>query len=296
MNTLTFKSYLLLEGGKATAKYNVERANKQDIEKAIDLVSTALGLEKSTIKANLLGSTETTLIGKKKDSGDVDIAMSTDDIDPIEADKRMMKLCNNEGYMNKGTRIGSYAVNVGNKKVQVDLMFVNDKSWAKFIYHSAQGNGSNYPGAVRNIMLMTAVRYKQEPGKDLLIKDGEQVVLRATRALKLDVGLERLFKMANKSTKSGQWSKTMNKVQPEYLQQVANNLVGKPVKFSHQPDIISSPDKVAEFIFGKGVKAKDLMTAEQVAKRIHKLPNAEEVIKAAKDSLVEANLPIPKEL
>jgi hypothetical protein len=294
---INFKTFLLMEGGAATAKYNVQRATKQDIVKAIELVSKALGIDKQTIQASLLGSTEVTLAGKKKDSGDIDIAMSTEQIDPDEADKRMLALCNNEGSMNKGTKIGSYAVDVGGKKVQVDLMFVQDKQWAKFIYHSAQGVGSKYPGAVRNIMLMAAVRYKQEAGKDLIVKDGDKVIARASRALKLDVGLERLFKMAGKSKRTGEWSRTAsNKVSPTHLQKEVNKLVGKPVQFSHDAEIISDPDQVASFIFGKGTKASDLMTAEQVAAKIKKLPNAAEVIKAAKEDLANSNLPIPTEL
>ncbi len=66
--------------------------------------------------------------------------------------KKMLELTGNEGAYNKGTNIGSYAVDVGGKKVQVDLMFVASKEWAKFIFHSAHGDGSKFPGVVRNFL------------------------------------------------------------------------------------------------------------------------------------------------
>ena len=295
MNT-SFKTFLLLEGGKATEKFKTQRATKQDIEKAISLVSGALGIDSSVIKDNLLGSTRLTLLGKKKDSGDIDIALDTNEIDPVEADKKMLALTKGEGYMNKGTKIGSYAVNVGGKKVQVDLMFVSDKHWAKFIYHSEQGNGSKYPGAVRNILLASAVRFTHEPGKDILIKDKDQVIARASRAIKLDVGLERLFKMASKSKRTGQWSRSMNKVKPTDLQKHVDQLTDKPVKFSHDADVITDPDAVAKFIFGPSVKATDIMTAENVIAHIKKLKNASDIFKSARESLELASLPIPSEM
>lgn len=294
--SITFRTFLLLEGGHATERFGVQRANKQDIEKAIGLVSKALGIDSSIIRDGLLGSTNLTLAGKKQDSGDIDIAMSSDDIDMDEANQKMLSLTNNEGALNKGTNIGSYAVDVGGKKVQVDLMFVKSKQWAKFIYHSAHGDNSTYPGAVRNLILMAAVRFKQEAGKDVVIKKDDQVIARASRALKLDTGLERLFKMAMKHKKTGKIGKNMQKVDPSELQQHVDQLVGKPVKFSHDAEIVNDPDKVAAFIFGAGVKAKDLMTTEQVIEQVKKLKNAAEIFKAARADLKNANLPIPKEM
>lgn len=293
---ITFKTFLI-EGGKAMAKHDVDRATKADIEKALDIVSKTLGIERSVLEASLLGSTEVTLAGQKQDSGDIDIALSTDEISVEEADAKMLKLTKNRGYMNKGTKIGSYAVDVGGKKVQVDLMFVSSKEWAKFIFHSAHGRGSQYPGVVRNFLLMATVKHTQEAGKDLIVKKGDQVLARASRSLKLDVGLERLFKVATKSPRNGNlWSRNLSKVHPSRVQAQAEELTGKKVKFSHDPEIIDVPDEVAEFAFGPGVKAKDIMTAEQIIEHIKKLKNAAEIFKAAKADLELSNLPIPKEM
>lgn len=288
---ITFKNFLL-EGGNATAKYGTSRANKKDIEDILRKVGISLKLD---LTERLLGSTNLTLAGKKKDSGDIDIAITSDDnVNMEEAHEKMMELANNEGSLNKGTNVGSYAIPINDKKVQVDLMFVNSGDWARFIYHSAEGDKSAYPGVVRNFLLMAAVRYTLEPGKDVIVKKDDQVVARASRALKLDTGLERLFKMANQ--KNGKFGKGMNKVEPVQLQKQIDQLAGKPVKFSHDAEIINDPNEVAQFLFGKGVTAKDLMTAEDVIKHIKKLPNADEVIAAVKKDLEKSSLPIPKEL
>lgn len=287
---LTFKQFLF-EGGAATAKYNVERANKGDIEAAIQQVGQTLGL--TDIADRLLGSTTLTLAGHKEDSGDIDIVVTKDDIAPEVAHQKMMELTNQEGTFNKGTNIGSYALPVGDKKIQVDLMFVNSKEWAKFIYFASKD--SKYPGAVRNILLACAVRHTHEAGKDFLIKKGDAVIARASRALKLDTGLERLFKMANKK-KDGTFGTAMDKIDPKELQTHANDLAGREVKFSHDADVLDSPDAVASWIFGEETKAQDIQTAEQVIEKIKKLKKADLIIADAKEALKKADLPIPDEL
>jgi hypothetical protein len=289
---ISFKAFLL-EGGAATAKYDVQRATKADIEKALEIVGSALGIQ--DIKERLLGSTELTLLGKKSDSGDIDIAITPDEMDMEAADQKMLQLTNNQGALNKGTKVGSYAVDVGGKKVQVDLMFVSNKEWAKFIYHSSEGNGSQYPGVVRNLLLMAVTRHTHVPGKDVIVKKNDEVIARASRAIKLDVGLERLFKMA-KQKKDGTYSKGMDKVEPEELKKHIDGLAGRDVKFDPTPDIIDTPDEVAAWLFGPDTKAADIMTAEQVIEKIKKHKNANVIINDAKKSLVDANVPVPKEL
>jgi hypothetical protein len=288
----TFRQFLT-EGGAATSKFNTERANKADIEKALQIVSKTLGL--SDIQDRVLGSVHLTLSGHKQDSGDIDIAVSSDELSPEEANEKMLALTNGEGNLNKGSNVGSYAVDVGGKKVQVDLMFVTSKEWAKFIYHSGEGHTSNYPGVVRNILLSAVARHTHEAGKDFLIKVDSEVVARASRAVKLDTGLERLFKMA-KRKKDGTFSKTMDKVDPAELKVHAEKLAGKEIKFSHDPEIVNDPDQVAAFLFGPDVKAKDIMTAEQVIGQIKKLKNANEILDDAKRTLKGGQLPIPKEI
>lgn len=292
---LTFKQFLA-EGGHATEKFNTSRANQSDVKGALSFISKTLDIPVEQLQKDLLGSTELTLLGKKKDSGDLDIAFSLKDADVKTIDAKMKAATNDEGGYNAGTRVGSYAVPVNGKKVQVDLMFVNNKDWAKFIYHSEIGNGSEYPGAVRNIILMTALAHTQEPGKDYVLRDENgKAVVRASRSIKMDLGMERLFKMAKVNAKTGKYNKGLDKVDPKEIEAHLQSL-GKKVKFSHDPEITDNPDHIAAFVFGNSVKAKDLMSAENVVKQIKKLKNAEEISSAAKSELERLNLPVPKEL
>lgn len=287
---ITFKQFLH-EGGKETAAFGTQRANAADIKKALEVLSDALGEPTSKLQKQVLGSVELTLMGKRVDSGDVDIAYSIEEMESAHA--KMMKAVNDEGHLNKGTKVGSYAVDVGNKKIQVDLMFVDDVDWAKFAYHSSEGDKSKYKGAVRNILFATALAHTQEPGKDFVLRDEDgSVVARASRSFKLGTGMERLFKMRKKNKKTGEWLKTLETVTPEQLKAE----FGDRFKFDPRPDIIRNPDAVAAFIFGGGVKAKDVMTAEDVIKLIKKRKDAKTILTAAKEELTKAHLPIPKEL
>lgn len=291
---LTFKTFLL-EGGHATTKWETQRANQSDVKAALEFVSKAIGVPFNTLKNDLLGSTELTLLGKKKDSGDIDIAFTTKDADAESIDQKMLVATNGEGGYNKGTRVGSYAVPVNGKKVQVDLMFVNDKDWAKFIYHSSLGNGSKYPGAVRNILMFTALTKRQVPGEDFVLRDDNgNVIARASRSIKMDVGMERLFKVAKK-TKTGGYSKTMEKVGPEDVKTFLKEL-GKEIKFKGDPDVTSDPATIVQFIFGEGVKPEDVKTAEQVIALIKKQKDATEILKAGKSELERLKMVVPTEM
>lgn len=293
---ITFKQFLA-EGGAATSKYNTERATQADIQKTLQFVSKVLSISYDDLKKDLLGSTELTLIGKKKDSGDVDIAFSLEGSDVNDINKKMVSAVSGEGAYNAGTKVGSYAVPVGgDKKIQVDLMFVNNKDWAKWIYHSEQGAGSVYPGAVRNIILMTALAHTQEAGKDFVMRDDEgKAVVRASRSILMDKGMERLFKMARKNAKTGKYNKAIEKVDPAEIEAHLKS-IGKNVKFSHDPEVTDNPDHIAQFVFGPSVKAKDITSAENVIKYIKELKNSAEIIKASRSELERLKLPVPKEL
>lgn len=292
---MRFKEFLI-EGGKATSKFNVERANSSDVKATIKALSELLSIPESTLKDNLLGSTALTLLGKKKDSGDIDIALPVDEVDVDEINRKMKAATNGEGQYNTGTKVGSYAFPVNDKKIQVDLMFVSNVDWAKFIYHSEHGNGSQYPGAVRNIIMMTALAYTQEPGKDYVIRDKSgKTVVRASNAILMDSGMKRLFKMAKLNPKTGEYNKTVDSVSPEEIEQHLHS-IGNKVKISKDVDLTNNPDAVASFIFGPGVKAKDITSAENVIKHINKLKNAIEIKKAARSELERLKLPVPNEL
>lgn len=288
---VSFKQFLL-EGGHATADQGTGRVSKAQVEQALAAVAKALKLPIDDVKGNALGSIHLVLSGHKKDAGDIDIAAP---LDKMEAFDKLMRT-KFEGVLNKGTSVGSYAVPVDGGKVQVDLMFSPDIEWAKFIYSSEQGRKSAYPGAVRNLLMMTAVAHTHKPGEDYVMKDGDQVVARASRSLKLQGGLERLFKQAKFNEKTGKFNKGLDKVDPEELHKFLNDMTKGGAKFSKEADPITNPKAVVQWLFGKGVSPSDVETAEQVITHIKKLPNAREIIADAKEQLAKAKLPIPKEL
>lgn len=291
---LTFKRFLS-EGGKETAKHGTTRATASDIKLALDAVASALGMDRAQVEDQALGSVKLTLSGHKKDSGDIDIALPAEMMD--EANSKMMKFVNNEGTLNTGLSVGSYAVPVkGGKKVQVDLMFVPDVEWAKFIYSSEHGRSSKYPGAVRNIIMMTAAAMKLEPGKDIMVHHDGQLIARASRSIKLQGGLERLFKIAKQNPKTGKFTKGLDKVDAKALSKFLKN-IGKEVgQFSPDSDVITDPAKVVEWLFGKGVTPADVSTAEKVIPLIKKtFKNHAEILDKAKDELQKSGLPVPWE-
>jgi len=291
----TFKQFLT-EGGHATEKYNTERAKPADVKAALEFVSKALNIPYDTLKNDLLGSTELTLLGKKADSGDIDIAFSLKDTDAIQIDKQMKEATNGEGNYNAGTKVGSYAVPVNGKKVQVDLMFVNNKDWAKFSYYSAIGRGSKYPGAVRNIILFTALAHTQEPGKDFVIRDEDgKPIVRASKSITMDAGMKRLFKMAKVNAKTGKYNKSLETVTGDDIEKHLKE-IGKDIKFSKDVEFTDNPDDVAKHVFGPNVKAQDLMTAENVITQIKKLKNANEILAAARSELTRLKMEVPEEL
>ena len=292
---LTFRQFLL-EGGHATAKYETQRAKQADVDAVLKFVAKTLHMSYDVLKKDLLGSTELTLLGKKEDSGDVDIAFSLKNNDVQEINRKMLDAVNGEGEYNAGTKVGSYAVPVNGKKIQTDLMFVNNKDWARFMYHSALGRGSKYPGSVRNILLFTALTKALKDGEDFVLKTDEgQTFARASKSVTMDAGMKRLFKMSKLNSKTGKYNKALDKVSPDELEAHLKS-IGKDIKFSKSEDFTDNPDEIAAHIFGPNVKGSDLMTAENVIKHSKKLKNAEEVIAACKSELERLKMPIPSEL
>lgn len=291
---ITFKRFISESGG-ATSKWGTERANKSDITAALKFVADTTGLPVDSLRSNLLGSTELTLLGKKSDSGDIDIAFEIDKTDLDGIHSLMMDAVNSEGVYNPGTKVASYAVPVNNKKVQVDFMFVNSADWAKFIYHSSQNDGSEYPGAVRNIIMFTALAHTQEKGKDFVIRDKDgNSFARASKSITMDSGMKRLFKMA-KVGPSGKINKTLNTVTPDELE-AGLKAQGHKVEFSKEVDLTNDPAVIVKYIFGKNAKVEDVKTAEGVIALIKKLPNAREILKACVSELTRLKLPVPPEL
>jgi len=290
---ISFKQFLT-EGAPKAHRYSSRRATAEDIIRALEFVSKAVSVPVTTLKGDLIGSARLALVGKKQDAGDIDIAFKpADSADAEMVNGKMLKAVKGRGAFNAGTKVGSYSVPIKGGFIQVDLMFVSNKKWAKWMYHSS--HESKYPGAVRNIILFTALAHSQEKDKDFVIRDNGKPIIRASKSVKMDSGMERLFKMAKFNKKAGTYNKSLEKVDPKAIEAHLRD-IGQEIKFSHESDLTDNPDHVAAHIFGHGVTAKDLMTAEDVINRIHQLPNAKEIIQASRSELKRLKLPIPAEL
>ncbi len=288
---ITFKQFLM-EGGAATSDFHTERATKEDIDQALDFVSKHTGMPKQQLIDNLLGSTGHTLAGKKKDSGDIDIAVEDGRYDRETLVSKMKQATGMNKPKMTGGNVFSFAVPANGKKVQVDLMFVPSEKWARFGYHAALD--SQHKGVVRNMLLVNVMKHIFEKDKDLVVKDGDEEIIRVRRGFKMDGGLERLYRIAP-MRKDGKGRVAARKATPAEVEAELKKM-GRADKFSKDPDAILDPDKAAEFMFGKGVKAKDLLSTEQVIKQIFKLPNHAEIFKGAVEDIEKVEQPIPDEI
>lgn len=291
---ITFKQFLL-EGGAATSSFNTVRATKTDIEKALNFVSQHAGISRSKLESNLLGSTSHTLTGKKKDSGDVDIALEDGMFDRNDIIEKMKQATGMDKVRQTGGGTFSFAVPTeGGRRVQVDLMFVPSEKWAKFGFYS--DINSEHKGAVRNLLFVNLMKRIFEKDKDISVYDDKYNVeaVRVRRVFKMDGGLERTFRVAP-MRKDGKGRVAPRKGTAEEAEAILKQLGRKDV-FSRDPDPILDPDKAAEFMFGQGVKAKDILSAEQVIALIAKRPDHAEIFKGAAKDIEAANLPLPAEL
>lgn len=292
---ITFKQFLL-EGGKATAKFGTERATQEDMKYALNFVAKQTGVPVSTLEDRLLGSARLTYKGAQKDSGDVDIAMNEKEINRDDVIDKMTFATGNKPHVTGGSTY-SFAVPVSaNKKVQVDLMFVPDVEWAKFSHYASEH--SAHKSGVRNELLHSALKFSLEPDKDVRVKDiGGNDIARASRAYKLDKGVERIFKVAPMRKDGKGRVKSVVDATPDEVQRALND-IGHKAKFSPDSDVIRDPDAFAKLLFGPSVKGKDLMSTEQLIRIIkkHKAADANAIFKDAVKGIKRLKFQVPDEL
>ena len=290
----TFKQFLL-EGGAATASFNTQRADKHDIELAIKFVSKHTGISTKDLIDNLLGSTKHTLSGKKKDSGDIDIAVKATEQEQEVMVEKMKKATGMDKVHRTGDGVFSFAVpTVGDKRVQVDLMIVPSVEWARFGFHA--DSSSKYKGAIRNLLLVNLMKNIFEDGKDFVVKDdGGKEIIRVRRRFTMDRGLKREFRLAPMRKDGKGRLGSMGPSTPEDVEAELKKL-GVKKAFSKNADPIYDPDKAAAFMFGKGVRGSDIMSAEQVIALIKKRQDAAEIFKDSVADFQKNKLDIPDEL
>jgi hypothetical protein len=297
---LTFKQFLnedlLLEGGKATEKLGTKRATKEDIDAALKFVSRCTNVGVETLRERLLGSTRLTAGGAQADSGDIDIAINDGEVNREHVVKLMTKATGNAPHVTGGSTYSFAVPTIGDKKVQVDLMFVPDVEWAKFSHHSAED--SKHKSGVRNELLHSALKFSMESGKDVRIKDeAGNDIARASRAYKLDQGVERIFKVAPKRKDGKGRVKSVVQATPDEVQQVLDD-IGDRSKFSHDADTIRDPAKFGKLLFGVDVGFKDMRSTEQLINLIkkYKADKAEAIFKDAVRGIKRLKFPVPEAL
>ena len=281
--------------GKSTKDLGTTRATSNDIKSAVAFVSKHTGIPIDDLKMNLLGSTPQTLSGAKQDSGDVDIAVDASKYGEKEIVQKMLDATGQDEIHRAGKGVFSFAVPVeGGNKVQVDLMLVPSTKWARWAFHSAPG--SKYKAAVRSLLLVNMMKQVFEDGKDLEVdgEDGEPAI-RVRRSFKADTGLERLFKVRAMRKDGKGRTKNLGKVTAKEVQTELTRM-GLDHKFDPRPDPITDPDQAAALMFGAGVKAKDILSVEQIIKLILKRKDAEEILRNTMDDLKDQDLEVPPEL
>ena len=164
---LRFKEFIK-EGGGAVG--DVDRINQENVEATLKAISTKIikPLKITTKDIGILGST-----GKRKSggsSGDIDIAIDANKVlraNAIQVADELFdfiegkaKKVSNTVVSNKGTGVISLQFPISNtdgkqknKKVQLDLMIVDNLDLAKFNFWSPHEEQSKWKGIYRNIIL-----------------------------------------------------------------------------------------------------------------------------------------------
>lgn len=253
---------IVKEGGFALKSVGVRRINRDDIPATIHYVSQISGIPIESFHP--LGS-----VGKTPTSGDIDLAISTKEFNPKKIHQRMIDMLGEDNCTYQaGTKVASYAVpiagDVTNNLVQVDFMYVDNPEYAKFSYHSP-GTDSRYKGAVRTMLLMGVAASYSEPGTDYFEFDPEtgELIVRAGRTLDLNSGLRRIFQYRPKDKKGTRYLKNMKTITPQEFKQLFPD-----VEIRGDEVIVDNPSEILTILFGRGVTARDVNTAEQVIELI----------------------------
>ena len=252
---------ILKEGGADTAQWETKRIHNAEIPATIKYFSTISG-----IPVRDLHSVGTT--GKTPSSGDIDLAVDASKYDMDIIHNKIMGELNDEGKINKSSKVASYAVPIRGKedreKVQIDLMYGGNPEWMKFAYHS-EGAGSKYKGAIRGILLSAVAAAVNKKGMDHIEFDGEDLTIRAGRTVELATGLNRTFQYRSKNSDGEGYSKKMNSIPVEEFKRMFPNVDVKGGTLT-----VDDPAEVVKILFGSATKPAHVNSAEQIIQLIKK--------------------------
>jgi hypothetical protein len=282
---------LINEGGKAVENC-VPMTQPQCKEVFNDVVKKLfpkLGLEHKDTEYAPLGS-----FGKKakeQTSGDIDIAVSIETIAnflmvPLEeVENAIIQVCENEKIEYKYSK-GLHVISLGwpipgtDNKGQVDLMPSNNMEFSTWIYHSPDFTKaeSKYKGLYRN-EFMRVICHNAD--RKILSKNEKDEVMEYERyALNYSDGISKAIK-----SYIGKKGRLKN-----------------PTTIKDSKKIITNtPQDIIDFIFGKGHKAKDIMTFEKayeifMSKEFPWKDKREVIIEEYLKELKQRQAPIPEEI
>jgi hypothetical protein len=136
------------------------------------------------------------------------------------------------------------------------------------------------------------------PGEDVRMKDeAGNDIARASRAYKLDMGVERLFKVAPKRKDGKGRVKSVVHATPDDVR-TALDQEGNSAKFSAEKDVIRDPDAFGALLFGPSVKGKHMLSTEQLIELIkkYKSKHADAIFRDAVKGIKRLKFPVPDEL
>lgn len=267
---------LLLEGGKAISsseKVTQEEA-KHIIPLVIDLISKKLQIQKD--KISVVGSA-----GNKPNltdlSGDIDIAIETTQ-EKLSNKLKDLAFDNKTFKQMKGINLFSFGFKYNDKIIQIDLLPVENINYAKWSMYSDKNDlKAGLKSAHRNELLFAVAKFAlpkilktDELGNPIEI---ERYFYDLTKGL--------LFGKQSKISKSGKINKNFTTIEKQLK---TNN-----------------PDEIAQLLFGKNVKAKDLNSFYSILKIINSpsFPFAKDkskILDMTKTGIINKKLIIPEEL
>lgn len=250
---------------------------------------------------NLLAGSDITFYkigstGKGHDNGDIDLAVDANVVDMVNFHQHMIsQLGQDNCKLNKGLRIGSYAVDICGDimrgKVQVDIMFVDDIVWAQFAYYSPPEGDSQYKGAIRNILLSSVTNVYRHFGldwsyevADVILESQDSndmqknVVALAARTFDLNRGFRRIFKIRPKNKKTGKYLSSLKTVEwDEFVGVCPNTVLDRKI-------VVTNPTSFVRLVFHDPLlQHTHCLTTEQVLNCIKKFdkPTQNKIFKIA---------------
>lgn len=266
---------MLLEGGQALKGTSaVSQADARALgPKIVQAVRKALDLPAE--KVRMIGSA-----GNKPDgelSGDIDIAVETNDIEKVRAAVQQLGAQGKFRHM-PGINIYAFAYQHGKSLIQVDLMPVPSIKYAEWSFSAVTDDlKAGLKGAHRNELLFA------------IAKHADRRVTKATDDGK-PLEAERYYYDLGKGLMLGKSSHVGKKGQPL-----------KSGKLMSKETVSVDPEEVTKFLFGTSFKAQDVATFQGALNAIlsteFKYANARsEILQTAAKGILGKGLQMPAQL